>query len=108
MKPDGSEQEQLTNDAFNNWFPHISPDGKWIVFISFLKDVSPGDHPFYKHVYVRLMPVNGGNIKVLAAVYGGQGTMNTPNWSPDGKYIALVSNSSFLSPLYKTEVVNKK
>ena len=28
-------QEQVTNDACNNWFPHLSPDGKWIVFISF-------------------------------------------------------------------------
>lgn len=108
MKPDGTEPEQLTNDAFNNWFPHVSPNGKWLVFISFPKEVSPDDHPFYKHVYVRLMPAAGGNIKVLAAVYGGQGTMNTPNWSPDGKSIALVSNSNFLSPIYKTETVDKK
>lgn len=108
IKPDGSNPVQLTNDEFNNWFPHISPDGKWMVFISFLKDVSPNDHPFYKHVYVRLMPVDGGTPKVLAALYGGQGTMNTPNWSPDGKNIALVSNSNFLSPLYKTEAAVKK
>ena len=105
MHPDGSNQEQLTNDEFNNWFPHISPDSKWIAFISFGKDVSPTDHPFYKHVYIRLMPADGGNIKVLAAVYGGQGTMNTPNWSPDSKHLAFVSNSNFLSPVYQTEVV---
>ena len=35
MKPDGTDPEQVTNDEFNNWFPHISPDGKWIAFISF-------------------------------------------------------------------------
>lgn len=103
MHTDGSSQEQLTNDEFNNWFPHISPDGKWILFISFGKDVDPSDHPFYKHVYIRLMPVEGGKPKVLAAVYGGQGTMNTPNWSPDGKYIAFISNSDFLSPVYAGE-----
>lgn len=103
MHTDGSNQEQLTNDEFNNWFPHISPDGKWILFISFGKDVDPSDHPFYKHVYIRLMPVEGGKPKVLAAVYGGQGTMNTPNWSPDGKYIAFISNSDFLSPVYAGE-----
>ena len=50
MKPDGSEQEQVTNDEFNNWFPHISPDGKWIAYHRFPKDVDPTDHPFYKHV----------------------------------------------------------
>ena len=94
MKPDGSNQEQITKDSLNNWFPHISPDGKTIAFISFLpSEVAPGDHPFYKHVYIRIMPVEGGVPKVLAYVYGGQGTMNTPNWSPDSRRLAFVSNS---------------
>lgn len=93
MKPDGSQQEQLTNDEFNNWFPHVSPDGRWIVFLSFGNDVKPSDHPFYKHVYLRLMPVSGGAPKVIAYVYGGQGTINTPSWSPDSKRVAFVSNT---------------
>ncbi|MBD0278699.1 MAG: TolB family protein [Flavisolibacter sp.] len=93
MRPDGSNQEQLTNDEFNNWFPHISPDGKWIAFISYGKEIAPTDHPFYKHVYLRLMPAGGGKPKVIAYVYGGQGSMNTPSWSPDSKKIAFVSNS---------------
>lgn len=94
MKPDGKDPEQVTNDEFNNWFAHISPDGKWIVFISFLKEeVQPGIHPPYKHVYIRLMPFAGGTPKVIAYVYGGQGTINTPSWSPDSKRVAFVSNS---------------
>jgi TolB protein len=101
MKPDGSEQTQITKDDFNNWFPHISPDGKWIVYITFLKDeVSPGDHPFYKHVYLRVMPVAGGPSKVVAYLYGGQGTINTPSWAPDSQHLAFVSNSNLLFPVF--------
>lgn len=94
MRPDGSGQQQITNDGFNNWFPHISPDGKWMVFISFSPAVAADDHPFYKHVLLRLMPVGGGPARVIAYVYGGQGTINVPSWSPDGKRLAFVSNST--------------
>ncbi|MFT3749339.1 MAG: biopolymer transporter TolR [Agriterribacter sp.] len=93
MKPDGTDQTQLTFDEYNNWFPHISPDGKWIAFLSFSKDILPQDHPFYKRVYLRLMPVSGGKPKVIAYVYGGQATINTSSWSPDSKKIAFVSNT---------------
>lgn len=93
MKPDGSSPEQITFDEYNNWFPHISPDGKWIAFISFPTTVKPNDHPSYKRVMLRLMPVTGGAPRVIAYLYGGQGTINVPSWSPDSKSIAFVSNS---------------
>ena len=93
MNPDGKNQEQITDDEYNNWFPHISPDGKWIVIISFPAGINPSDHPYYQHCYLRLLPMGGGPAKVIGYVYGGQGTINVPSWSPDSRRIAFVSNS---------------
>jgi TolB protein len=93
MNADGSNEEQLTFDKYNDWFPHFSPDGKKIVFLSFMDDIDSNDHPFYRHVYLREMPAEGGEAKIIAYIYGGQGTINVPSWSPDGAKIAFVSNT---------------
>ena len=91
MKPDGSGQEQITNDSYNDWFAHPSPDGKWISYISFGTDVPAGSHPPNKNILLRLMDLETGEIKVLANLFGGQGTMNVPSWAPDSKRLAFVS-----------------
>jgi Tol biopolymer transport system component len=89
MRTDGSAQEQVTSDEFNNWFPHPSPDGKWLVFLSYEKDVK--GHPENKDVALRIMPLAGGQPEILANVFGGQGTLNVPSWSPDSRQVAFVS-----------------
>ena len=89
MKTDGSEQEQVFSDELNNWFPHISPDGKWMVFLTYEPDVT--GHPENKNVMLRLMSLSDKKITVLAKLFGGQGTINVPSWSPDSKYVAFVS-----------------
>jgi len=89
MKTEGSDQQQVTSDEYNNWFPHPSPDGKWIVFLSYEKDVT--GHPANKDVMLRMMPAGGGEIQALAKLFGGQGTINVPSWSPDSRNIAFVS-----------------
>jgi TolB protein len=89
MQPDGSEPTQITFDDYNDWFPHPSPDGRWIVFLSYAPDVK--GHPANQDVLLRLMPTAGGEIQVLAKLFGGQGTLNVPSWSPDSRQLAFVS-----------------
>ena len=93
MRADGSGQEQLTFDQWNDWFPHISPDGKNVIFLSYPPEVEAESHPHYKHVMLRTMAPGGGTPRVEAWLYGGQGTINVPSWSPDSKRAAFVSCS---------------
>lgn len=93
MKSDGSEQTQMTFDEDrNSWFPHVSPDGKWVVFITYRKgDLKPNEHLANKQVELRLMPATGGAPKTLLKLFGGQGTINVNSWAPDSKRFAFVS-----------------
>lgn len=91
MDADGSNQTQITFDDYNDWFPHPSPDGKWIVFLSYEPGVD--GHPANKNVQLRLMPMGDTTAEpqTIASLFGGQGTINVPSWSPDSKYVAFVS-----------------
>ncbi len=89
MLADGSEQEQITFGEENDWFPHISPDGEKMVFLTY--DASVKGHPENKDVMLRMITLKDKKIIVLAKLFGGQGTMNVPSWSPDGKQFAFVS-----------------
>jgi WD40 repeat protein len=89
MNTDGSNLTQLTKDDRNNWFGHISPDGKWMAYLSYEPDVK--GHPANKDVELRLLNLKNGSAKELAKLFGGQGTINVPSWSPDSKRVAFVS-----------------
>lgn len=89
MGADGSDPTQITRDAANNWFPHPSPDGRWLLFLTYARDVT--GHPENKDVSLRLLELATGRIEVLAKLFGGQGTINVPCWSPDSKRVAFVS-----------------
>lgn len=89
-RADGSRPEQITNDAYANWFAHPSPDGRWIVLITYFQDQGTA-HPADKDVMLRLKNLKTGELRELARFRGGQGTINVPSWSPDSKSFAFVS-----------------
>ena len=92
MLADGSEQKQMTNEDANNWFPHVSPDGRQVVYLAYRKgDLEPGQHLPDLNVELRLMSAEGGPSRPLVRLFGGQGTINVNSWSPDSKRLAFVS-----------------
>ena len=62
-----------------------------MVYLSYDKSVTVGDHPESKDVTLCLMNLHTRAITVVAKLFGGQGTINVPSWSPDSKYFAFVS-----------------
>lgn len=93
MRADGSGETQMTFDGdWNSWFPHISPDRRHVVMLSYRKgDVEPSEHVPHKNVALRLMDAQGGPARTIAELFGGQGTINVNSWAPDSRRFAFVS-----------------
>jgi TolB protein len=90
LRPDGTDLQQLTFDERVDWFPHISPDGEQLLFVSF----PPGTTGHPANLPVELKLVRDGNwdiIETLVQTFGGQGTCNVNSWAPDSTRFAYVS-----------------
>ena len=88
VRPDGTGAQEMTSDERVNWFPHPSPDGKHIAYLAYENGVT--GHPAGKDVELRLMSSDGGRPRTLVSLFGGQGTINVPSWSPDSRQFAYV------------------
>ncbi|MCG6858751.1 MAG: hypothetical protein LJE67_11880 [Salaquimonas sp.] len=88
MRPDGGAKQQMTHDERVNWFPHPSPDGGRIVYLAYEEGVD--GHPRDHEVELRMMDADGANVTTLIALFGGQGSINVPSWSPDSRRFAFM------------------
>ena len=88
MAVDGSDVEQLTTDERVNWFPHVSPDGERLAWVSFPPGTlgHPADHDVVIHVREP-----DGTVRDLVHLFGGQGTVNVASWAPDSRRLAYVA-----------------
>jgi len=91
IRPDGTGLAQMTGDARVNWFPHPSPDGASILYLAYANGVT--GHPRDHDVELRLIDPDGGSVRTLVALFGGQGSINVPCWAPDGRRFAFVRYS---------------
>jgi Tol biopolymer transport system component len=69
--------------TYNLWQPHMSPDGKWIVFEA--EEINTG-RATGSTLYV--IPATGGQ---WTRIGGGKYWDDKPRWSPDGKAVFFVS-----------------
>ncbi len=91
VHPDGSGLERVLETGTGDWFPHPSPDGRWLVHLAYAPDVQ--GHPRDQRVSLQLTDLRAKGISVVADLFGGQGTINVPSWSPDSSRFAFVSYS---------------
>jgi len=93
--PGDEKAERVTSDEMEDWFPHPSPDRKWLLFLSFAKGTATHNDKL-PGTQLRMMPMPGARlaktpqIQVVTTFFGGQGTINVNSWSPDSKRFAYV------------------
>lgn len=92
MNRDGSEQTQVTKNARNNWFAHVSPDGKRVVYLSYGEhQLEPAEHLPNMPVELWMMNADGTNQHRILSLFGGQGSLNVNSWAGDSRRFAFVS-----------------
>lgn len=91
MNRDGSDPRQMTFRQRNNWFPHVSPDGKKVVYLSYSREgLDPSEHLPNMHVELGLINADGSDDRTILPFFGGQGSINVNSWHKDSRRIAFV------------------
>jgi Tol biopolymer transport system component len=86
----GGPVERLVVSETVDWFPHLSPDGRFASFISF--PAGTLGHPADLDVSVSLVSTADWSTPLATyPLFGGQGTLNVNSWSPDSRRFAFVA-----------------
>ena len=91
---DDAKAELVVSDGQQDWFPHISPNGKKMVYIAYPAG-TPTHNPRDVNIEIKLVSITGdmaaATQKMLIQGTGGQGTMNVNSWAPDSMRFAYVT-----------------
>ncbi len=83
---ESAKLRKLTSGNRDNHSPALSPDGKWVCYISNRRR-DPDMDALYDDLF--MIPFAGGKEKLIPTPYG---PIATPKFSPDGKYIAYIGH----------------
>ncbi|HEY4321992.1 MAG TPA: DPP IV N-terminal domain-containing protein [Gemmatimonadales bacterium] len=95
---DGTNMRRLTNDKYADLHPAWSPDGKTIAFTT---DRGPNTNfqtLHFGNYRIALYHLGDGSIELLKGMDDGKNV--DPQWSPDGKTIAYISDRTGVSNIY--------
>lgn len=92
--PDDRDAQMVVSDGLEDWFPHISPDGTKMVYITYPAG-TPTHNPRNVSIEFKLVAIDHDKVahsqKTLVKAMGGQGSMNVNSWSPDSMHFAYVT-----------------
>jgi len=86
MHVDGTQPEQITDDAYENSSPHVSPDGKYLAFLSQPADVRTG----VGDAELRIIAFHDGLIRSLVHFQGNRDSFAMYSWG-DLNHLAFIS-----------------
>jgi Tol biopolymer transport system component len=96
VNADGSEIRQITRDKFGDLQPQWSPDGRTIAFATD-RDSASLERLSFRPWRIGLLDVETGSVSII----GGQSGLNlNPQWSPDGRSIAYISDRTGAANLF--------
>jgi hypothetical protein len=71
----------------------MTPDGRYVAFVSQASDLAPGDNDVYKDVFVRDLVTGTTRLVSVRTNVPGNYNMATPVITPDGRYVAFFSTA---------------
>lgn len=98
VNSDGTGLRRLTNDKYADLTPVWSPDGKTIAFVTDRGPETDFRTLTIGNYRIALYDLDNGSITVLPHMDAGRNT--SPQWSPDGKQIAFLSDRSGVSDIF--------
>ncbi|MEM6698700.1 MAG: hypothetical protein AAF599_09915 [Bacteroidota bacterium] len=96
MNKVGLQKRQLTFDEYEDYFPHVSPNGKHLVFLSRWTDgFSTQQTLSTQPLVIRILDLTKENAQpeIVAHLLGDEGSLAMPSWSPDSQHFSFISYS---------------